>query len=55
MREFLLGSGLPSALTEDTIVRAGAPEVLAAALAWHAIPLTEMAVLGPVTVPTTFL
>jgi pimeloyl-ACP methyl ester carboxylesterase len=55
LREFLRGSGLPSAATEATIARVGTPNVLIGALSWHEIPLSDMAAVGPVTVPSAFL
>lgn len=54
LREFLHGPGPARAVTEETIVRFGTPDVIAAVLARPEVPLADMAAVGPVTVPKAF-
>lgn len=55
LREFLIGSGMRPALVEETAARLSDPAVLEAAVAWHLIPIEDMARVEPVTVPSLYV
>lgn len=55
LRSFLAGSGMRRGLVEETTERLLEPAVLEAALAWHLIPIDDMAVVAPVTVPSLYV
>ncbi|MGV9847452.1 alpha/beta fold hydrolase [Streptomyces sp. NPDC003442] len=55
LREFLHGSGMPPEEVERTASRVGEEDVLAAALAWHLIPLERMAEVDKTLVPTLYI
>ncbi|GAA2873508.1 alpha/beta fold hydrolase [Microbacterium arabinogalactanolyticum] len=55
LRSFLAGSGMRQELVDETTERLRDPEALAAAVAWHLIPVEEMAQVPPVTVPALYI
>ncbi|WP_029256986.1 alpha/beta fold hydrolase [Rhodococcus erythropolis] len=55
LRTFLLDSGMPDPVVEDTVTRVGTEEVLVPAIAWHLVPLDDMAAIGRVNVPSLYL
>lgn len=55
LRAFLVGSGMRPSLVEETTARLLDPAVLEAAVAWHLIPIGDMARVAPVTVPSLYV
>lgn len=55
LRAFLRGSGMPDAVVDPTVRRLRDEDTLAAAIAWHLIPVERMAGVGPTTVPTLYV
>ena len=55
LRAFLAGSGMRPGLVEETVARLLDPAVLEAALAWHLIPIDDMARVDPVAVPSLYV
>lgn len=54
-RAFLRRSGLPDRCVDSRVERLSDPQVLAAAIAWHLVPLEDMAAVPPCPVPTLYV
>lgn len=55
LRTFLLNSGMPDEVMEATVARIGTEEVLIPAIAWHLVPVEDMAAIARVSVPSMYI